>query len=108
MNTQEISLLAIQRYRAVLSLIEAKQQFIDDITEDNFKSMQLKQRYYQSFQSKIYSYSNIIEMLELLKESADKKIILDELDGYVVSLSMSKNSLPMVIVKVIDNEAQRP
>ena len=104
MNTQAVSILAIQRYQAVLSLVEAKQQYIQNMTEDNFKSMQLKQRYYQSFQSKIYTHENIIEMIQLLKESADQKIILDELDGLVVSLSMSKNSLPMVIVKAIKNE----
>jgi hypothetical protein len=74
------------------------------MTKENYETMQLLQRYYQSFQRKIYTHDNIIEMIELLKESAEDKIILDELDGYVVSLVVSRNKMPMLTVKALEDQ----
>lgn len=104
MNTQEISLLAIQRYRATKDLRQLKNDLGNDFNFENYDKMISAQNYYHSFYPLIYTYSNMIEMIELLKESADVKIILDEIDGYVVSLEMNSNNLPMVTVKAIKDD----
>jgi hypothetical protein len=104
MNTQAVSILVIQRHIALNKYKSATTDYIENMTKENYETMQLLQRYYQSFQRKIYTHDNIIEMIELLKESAEDKIILDELDGYVVSLVVSRNKMPMLTVKALEDQ----
>lgn len=106
MNTQEISLLAIQRYRATKDLRQLKNDLGNDVNFENYDKMISAQNHYHSFYPLIYTYSNMLEMIELLKESADVKIILDEIDGYVVSLEMNSNNLPMVTVKALETDTK--
>lgn len=101
MDIQEITLLVVQRYKAMLQHKEASKQYIQDMTFENFELMRNKKDEYQRYQAIIYTHENMLEMLELLKESADQKILIDEIDGLVVTLVISKSGYPLMSVKAI-------
>jgi len=105
MNIQETTLLVIQRYKALIEHKQASKQYIQDMTVENYELMQIKKDEYQRHQSIIYTHENMVEMLELLKESADKKILIDEIDGLVVTLVISKSGYPLMSVKAIKTDA---
>ena len=105
MNTQEVSLLAIQRHKTLALLRTSKLKYAETLSSEHHEQMLTIQGIYQRFYALIYTHLNVLEMIELLKESADAKIILDELDGYLVSLEMNRDGLPMLTVKAIKTDA---
>lgn len=104
MNTIEICKLMIQRHHAQNESKISKLKYVNELTQENYDQMQVTQQHYQSFQRKIYTHENIIEMLAILKESADPKIILDEIDGYTLELRLSINNLPVLTVKSLKSD----
>lgn len=104
MNIQEVTLLVIQRYKAMTEHKLASKQYIQDMTVENYELMRNKKDEYQRYQSIIYTHENMLEMLELLKESADQKILIDEIDGLVVTLVISKSGYPLMSVKGLKSD----
>ena len=94
----KITELVIERYESLKEYNKYKIQFIQNKTLENYNLNRLYQGNYLSYQSKIYTFKNIIEFCRLLEQNNNKTLVFNETENEIINLSLSSNNLPMLYV----------